>query len=140
MSTVLWANCLVDGRVESDQLDKYALCKHLAKLDKVCQSVGLSPLSEICDSTDAKFNSDEIELPDGMESTNELMAVNGVWVDAKAAVPLLEHLLAEITLKKTRFGLFSDSHNEVVAELRAAIEFAQIAAHKNARFNFALVL
>jgi len=131
---------LIEGKVESDQSDKYALYKHLDKLDKVCRSTGLSPLSAICDSTDAKYNLDEIELPDGMESTNELMARDGVWMDAQAAVNLMESLLAEITAKKTRFGLFSDSHADVVAELRDTIVFAKTAASKNARFNFAIVM
>lgn len=140
MSTVLWVNCLIDGCVESDQSDKYALCKHLARLDKICRSAGLPPLSGICDSTDAKFNLDETELPDDMESTHELMAEKGVWMDAKAAAPFLEQLLTEITLKKTRFGLFSDSHHEIVSELRAAIEFAQKAANKNGKFNFSFVM
>jgi len=140
MSTVLWANSLIEGKVESDQADKYALYKHLDKLDKLCRSADLRPLSELCDSTDAKYNLDEIELPDGMASTHELMARDGVWIDAQAAVQLLENLLAAIVTKKTRFGLLSDSHDEVITELREAIEFAKIAASKNAMFNFAIVL
>ncbi|WP_367154267.1 hypothetical protein [Methylomonas sp. HYX-M1] len=140
MSTVLWANSLIEGNVESDQADKYALFKHLDKLDKLCRSAGLRPLSEICDSTDAKYNLDEIELPAGMASTDELMARDGVWIDAQAAVQLLETLLAEIKTRKTRFGLLSDSHEEVVTELGEAIEFARAAASKNARFNFAMVM
>ncbi len=57
MSTVLWANALLDGRVNSDQDDRYALYRHLDKLDRVCRSLGLPPLSDVCDTTDSRFRS-----------------------------------------------------------------------------------
>jgi len=44
MSTVLWANVLVNGIVQSEAMD-------------------------------------EFDLPDGMESTNDYMALHGVWMD-----------------------------------------------------------
>lgn len=139
MSTVLWTNILVDGNVDSDQSDKYALHKHLDKLDKVCRAVGLPPLSAMCDSTDARCNLGEIGLPEGMSSSNELMARDGVWVDARDAARLLERLLTEVTTKQIRFGLIGNDHHRVVAELREATEFAKAGSVKNAKFNFAIV-
>lgn len=140
MSTVLCANYLLDGEVVSDQSDKYALHKHLAKLDRVCQSSGLTAISAICDSTDMRVNFVEIDLPPGMKSTNELMARDGVWTDGSEALQLLERLLNEIREKSTRFGLFNNDHQAVVTELSEAIEFAKTAAAKSAKFNFSFVM
>lgn len=137
---MLWANCLVDGAVTSDQSDKYALCKHVAKLDALCRDSGLTFISEICDSTDMRFNVEDIELPDGMESTDELMARDGVWIDAQSAVTLLENLRDAVKSKKPRFGLLKDDRHDVVAELEESIAFAKAAAAKSARFNFAIVM
>ena len=140
MSTVLWANCLVDGVVTSDQADKHALCRHSDKLDALCREFGLTPLSEICDSTDMRFNLEDIELPEGMESTDELMARDGVWIDAQSAVKLLEKLLGAVKSKKPRFGLLKDDFDDVVSELEESISFAKTAAAKGAGFNFAIVM
>ncbi len=140
MSTVLWANYLVDGVVTSDQADKYALCRHTHKLDALCRESGITPLSEICDSTDMRVNVEDIELPEGMESTDELMARDGVWIDSQSAVTLLENLLDAVRSKKPRFGLLKDDRDDVVSELEESIAFAKNAAAKGARFNFAIVM
>jgi hypothetical protein len=140
MSTVLWANYLSDGVVISDESDKYALYKHLNKIDGLCESNGLMKLSGFCDHTDLRFNMDEIELPEGMKSTNELMAQQGVWIDGVEALNLLQQLLAAIRANKTKFGLLRNDHDNVTAELEESIVFAKAAADKNAKFNFAVVM
>ncbi len=139
MSTVLWANQLLDGAVTSDQEDRYALYRHLDRLDKVCRSLGITPLSEICDSTDMQFNLGDAELPEGMTSTNDLMARDGVWVPAVEAVALLEGLLAAVREKQIRFGILRDDHDEVVRELSESLAVARAAAAQGAKFNFAVV-
>lgn len=139
MSTVLWANQLSDGAVTSDQEDRYALYRHLDKLDKVCRSLGMTPLSAICDSTDMQFNLGDAELPEGMTSTNDLMARDGVWVPAVEAVALLEGLLAAVREKQIRFGILRDDHDEVVRELSESLAVARAAAAQGAKFNFAVV-
>jgi hypothetical protein len=99
-STVLWANYLVNGDVVSDESDKYALYKYADKLDAISRDIGVLPFSEIQDATDARFNLGELELRDGMESTDELMAQDGVWVSAEVAVQILEALLQKIETEK----------------------------------------
>lgn len=140
MGSVLWANYLLDGSVISDQSDKYALYKHLDKLDQICRSAGLPALSSICDSTDMSVNLDIIELPEGMDSTDELMIRDGIWIDGSDAVQWLVRLLKEIQNKNSRFGLFSNDHDAVTAELVETIEFAKTAATSNAKFNFAIIM
>ena len=140
MSTVLWANYLVDGKVTCAESDLYALCKYADKLDKLCRKHDVLPFLDTHDSTDMQFNIGDGELPDGMESTDELMAINGTWVDAQAAVEMLETLLKVVRNEGTRFGMIRNAHDKVVAELEESIEFAKQAAAKSARFNFALVM
>lgn len=70
MSTVLWANRLLDDAVTSDQSDKYAMHKHLSKIDKVARRAGLMAVSEMCDTTDLHYNIQNLPLPDGMASTD----------------------------------------------------------------------
>lgn len=140
MSTVLWANTLLNGTVTADESDKWALHKHSDKLDELTRALKLTPFSSLCDTTDAEFNMSDADLPVGMTSTNELMAQRGVWVDAAAAVQMLESLLAAIRTNKTRFGLLKNDHEDVVSELVESIAFAKLAADKGARFNFAIVM
>lgn len=140
MSTVLWANRLEDGQVTSDESDKYALHRHLPQLDRLAAAAGVAPLSSWCDSTDLRFNVEDIELPAGMSSTNEWMARDGVWVEADAAVRGLSALIATIESKRPRFGLLRNDCDAVLAELREAFAFAEDAAARGARFNFSVVM
>ena len=140
MSTVLWANRLIDGAVTSDQSDKYAMHKHLSKIDEIARGAGVMALSEICDTTDFRFNIEDLSLPDGMALTNEWMAVQGVWVDAEAAASQLAALLDAIETRKPRFGLIRNDYEAVVAELRESLAFAREAAAQAAKFNFAIVM
>lgn len=140
MSTVLWAYALLDGTVTSDQVDRYALYRHLGKLDEVCRSLALLPLSEICDSTDMRCNVGDEALPEGMASTTELMARDGVWIPGGEAVALLQELLRAVQERGIRFGLLRDDHDEVVRELSESLAFARDAAAQGARFNFSVVM
>jgi hypothetical protein len=140
MSTVLWANYLLNGAVVSDQSDKYALNKYLNKLDSISKEWGVPALSSICDSTDARFNTEDIELPPGMKSTNEVMARQGVWMEAEQALHLLQKVLEAIKSKNIKFGLLKNDHQSVVSELEESIAFARVAAEKKAKFNFCLVM
>ena len=65
MSTVLWANTLIDEKVRSDQSDKYALYKHSKKLDKITEEIQVTRFLSTHDSTDYEFNVSEKELPEG---------------------------------------------------------------------------
>ena len=89
MSTVLWCNRLDDGQVTSAESDLYALYKHSKKLDQMTRRLGVTPFLDLQDTTDARFNVSDEELPSGMESTDEVMAVRGVWVDAADAVTMI---------------------------------------------------
>lgn len=141
MSTVLWANRLSDGVVVSDESDKFALYKHLAQIDKIARGCGLAPLSEMCDHTDLRFNTDEdLELPMGMASTKEWMAAQGVWVEAEVAVSILTTLSNAIERDKPRFGLLRNDYDAVLAELRESLAFARAMAESGAKFNFSVVM
>ena len=140
MSTVLWANVLVDGVVQSDQEDRYALYNHGDKLDSLCKTLGLPSILEICDTTDLRYNMDDLELPPGVESTNEVMATQGAWIATDEAIRMLETLLAHIRAKGTRFGLLNNQHTEVVTELSEVIAYLQANATTAQRFNFCVVM
>ncbi len=140
MSTVLWANVLVDGKVKSDEADHIALYKHADRLDAITKALGVQSFLEICDTTDQRFNMDDSELPPDMTSTNELMAERGVWMPMSDAVPFLETLRDHIVEKKLRFGLLGNQHGAVVAELEDVLAFAKAEAKQATKFNFAVVM
>ena len=94
MSTVLWANTLIDGRVESDESDSCALYWHSKKLDRLTNQLKLTSFISTQDFTDMRFNVSDDDLPEGMESTDELMAGQGVWVSGADAVLMLESLIS----------------------------------------------
>ena len=87
---MLWANRLKDGRVISDGSDKYAIYRYSKKLDRICQRLEVTGFIDAQDLTDAQFNMTDEAPPEGMESTDDVMAVRGVWIDAVDAVQMLD--------------------------------------------------
>ena len=85
MSTVLWANLWVDGAVEGESEDRAALYAQAKALDALTRKLGLPSFLALCDTTDVRFNLDEFGLPEGMTSTDPVMARDGVIAFAKAA-------------------------------------------------------
>ena len=140
MSTVLWANTLVDGVVETNQVDLYALYKHAKKLDKLTKKLGTVGFIDSQDFTDYQFNLSDDELPDGMESTDQLMVTDGVWISGFDAVAMLQALIEHISANKIKFGLFTDDAESVLEELKESLEVAQKARDNNGMFNFAVIM
>ena len=140
MSTVLWANILVDGVVESDEADRYALYRHAKKLDRLTRQLKVTGFVSTHDLTDAQFNLSHDELPAGMQSTDEVMAKSGVWISAADAVQMLEALIAHIGDKKIKFGVFRNDAEAVMAELRESLALAERAGSASGMFNFSVVM
>ncbi len=140
MSTVLWANMLHEGRVVRDDRDKYALYKHSKKLDKLTRKLGVTSFLAAQDLTDAQFNLGNDPLPDGMESTDELMARSGTWLAAQDAIEMFAGLIAHIRAHPVKFGLFHDDRDDVLRELEESLELARKADAVNGQFNFSVVM
>jgi len=129
-----------NGEVTSDESDKWALYKHTEKLDKLASAAKMESFSSLLDHTDIQFNMGESELPEGMKSTNELMAREGVWKPGKEALAILNGLLTVITSEKPRFGIMRNDYDSVVEELSESIEYAKKATELGAKFNFSVVM
>jgi hypothetical protein len=141
MSTVLWANILGhDGKVQSEESDYPALHRHAKKLGQLSPRPDGKDFQDLLDFTDARFNLDDSELPQGMTSTNEWMARDGVWMTPAEAIRLLEDLSARIRQENTRFGLLSNQQGEVIAELESALAFVRRHAPEAKGFNFSVVM
>ncbi|MES9941085.1 MAG: hypothetical protein ABW121_11165 [Candidatus Thiodiazotropha sp. 6PLUC7] len=140
MSTVLWANVLINGKVDSDESDKYALYKHSKKLDKITKSLNVFNFESAQDFTDMKYNMSDEDLPEGMESTGELMAKEGVWVSGAEAQEMLDKLISHISEQGVRFGLLGNDHEEVIRELKESLEIVNRAKSQNGMFNFSVVM
>lgn len=140
MSTVLWANTLIDGVVESDESDKYALYRHSKKLEKLTNRLKVTSFISGQDFTDAQFNLSDDDLPKGMESTDELMAENGIWVSGADAVEMLEDLISHISTNKTKFGFLRDDSEQVLIELKESLDSANRAKEANGMFNFSVIM
>jgi hypothetical protein len=141
MSTVLWANILRnDGNVQSEQADYAALHRHAKKLGQLSSAPGKKSFEDICDLTDARFNLEDIPLPDGMSSTEEWMARDGVWIAPAEAMVMLSGLIDRIRQEKTRFGLLSNQQQEVLEELESALAFVRQHADSARGFNFSVVM
>ncbi|MES9985343.1 MAG: hypothetical protein ABW115_18220 [Candidatus Thiodiazotropha sp. 6PLUC6] len=140
MSTVLWANVLINGKVDSDESDKYALYKHSKKLDKITKSLNVFNFEAAQDFTDMKYNMSDEDLPEGMESTGELMAKEGVWVSGAEAQEMLDKLISHISEQGVRFGLLGNDHEEVIRELKESLEIVNRAKSQNGMFNFSVVM
>jgi hypothetical protein len=139
MSTVLWANVVVQNKVVSDETDHAVLHRHAEKLDAITRSLQMPAFLGICDTTDQRYNLDLIELPEGMASTNELMAQQGVSMQASEALPWLVRLRDHIVNENIRFGLLRNQNGEVVAELSDVVRFIESHGSDAERFNFSVV-
>ena len=140
MSTVLWANLLVNGEVKSEQADRSALYTHGEKLDAITKQLGLPSFLAACDTTDARFNTEDLDLPSGVTSTDEVMARQGDWIEVADAVAMLESLLHHIRTNNVRFGLLRNQHQEVVTELTEVIAFVKAGGTAAQKFNFSVVM
>jgi hypothetical protein len=140
MSTVLWANILENGKVISDERDKYVLYKYSKQLDKLTHKLNVVSFISTQDFTDMQFNISEDDLPDGMESTDQLMVEQGVWVAGAEAVDMLEKLINYISEHKIKFGLLRNAQEDVMDELKESLEFAYKAKNINGKFNFSVVM
>lgn len=138
MSTVLWANVLVDDVVHSDEQDRHALYRHADRLDSLARSLGLPSFAAACDTTDMRYNFEDLELPDGMASTSEVMAASGAWLAREEAMRMLDGLLAHIRARDVRFGLLRNQQADVLAELDAVRAFLDGRPDAQ-KFNFAVV-
>lgn len=139
LSTVLWANVLFGGVLRSEEQDYPALYKHAKKLDAISQTLSLPSFLAACDSTDARFNIEDLNLPEGAESTNDVMVATGAWISRADGFSLLQGLLTHIKTEKTRFGIFQNHHQAVVDELSHVLNFLQAESGAD-KFNFCVVM
>ncbi|MFT5130576.1 MAG: hypothetical protein ACI8W8_004207 [Rhodothermales bacterium] len=140
MSVAIWINRLQDGEITSDQEDRLFVLKHASKLDKVCQKLGVKPLSSFHDTTDAEMNVMGLEDQSDEVDFHQLISERGKWFNPQAGVDVLGELLADLEREPIRFGLLSNDYDDVMADLAAcksAIEFAQAAG---ARFHMSIVM
>lgn len=139
MSTVLWANVLAEGKVVSQEADLDALFRHAERLDSITRVLKLPSFLHLLDTTDQRFNLQDLALPQGMSDTSEWMARDGVWMPAGDAAPWLKAIRAHIVEKDVRFGLISNHQSRVLGEIDEVIAFVeqQPAAEK---FNFSVVM
>ncbi|MCB1954542.1 MAG: hypothetical protein KDG55_02640 [Rhodocyclaceae bacterium] len=140
MGTVLWANRLDQGRVVSDQSDKIALYRHAGKLDKLSRSLHTIHFLATHDTTDAEFNAGRRDLPDGVVSTDEIMAADGTWVSPSDAILMMEALIRHIVRSQVRFGMFRNDAPDIIRELEESLLVARQAEACSGRFNFSVVL
>jgi hypothetical protein len=139
LSTVLWANLLVAGEVQSAESDLSALYKYGEKLDQISKKVDQPSFLGVCDTTDMRFNADELDLPEGVDSTDVVMAKEGVWIGLNAARTMLEALASEIQASNIRFGLLQNQQAQVLEELSEVLSFIRKAPPGAEKFNFSIV-
>ena len=139
MSTVLWANLLVGAEVRTEQADRFALYKFGTKLEAMSKALGLTSFVGTWDHTDLRFNIEELELPPGATSTNDVMAKQGVWIETNEAVRLLKGLKDRIISENVRFGLLKNHSAELLEELTGVLTFISSQGSIPCKFNFCVV-
>ena len=140
MGHVLWANIANQAKLCGAESDLKALYDLRSRLDKIMLEIRCRPLAEMIDITDLSVNMDVLELPEGMESTTELMMAEGVWIDADVARRDLEKLRDHLNETRPKLGLLKDKRPQVIEELDEVLEFISKNAEPGARFNFCEVM
>ncbi len=139
MSTVLWANSLHAGRVNSDHSDKPALYRHSNRLDQLSRELGISSFLAAQDFTDLQFNLGDEVLPPDAATADELMAQSGTWIAAQDAIVMCSELIDHIRERKIEFGIFESEREQVLRELEESLKVARQASAVDGRFNFSVV-
>jgi hypothetical protein len=132
--------CADHGQVVSDEADHLYLYKHADKLDAVSRTLKLTPFLGICDTTDLRFNTQDLALPAGMRSTDGWMAAQGAWMPAVDAANYLRSLHDHIVQKNLRFGLLSNQQAQVLAELDEVMAFVAGHVAQAEKFNVSVVM
>jgi len=141
MSTVIWVNYLKEGRVSSDESDKWAVYRFAGKLDRVCGRIGVRKLSDFHDTTDAEANlAPELGRDDAGVDTYRLMAEQGQWFDPDEGLAVLGKLLGELRAHPVHFGILSDRYTDVMADLEECERSIQKAKADGSRFHLCVVM
>ena len=107
---------------------------------QLTRQLGVRSFLSAQDFTGLQFNLDDDDLPQGIESTEELMAQNGTWMAAQDAVEMLGNLIRHIDERKIKFGFFNDDREDVLQELEQSLVIAERANSVNGMFNFSVVM
>ena len=129
MSNVLWANILIDGEVICDEEDKYALYDRVEELEEISKQLSVHSFEGAQDFTDMQFCLSEEELPDGIESTDEIMAQEGTWICIEEAKKMISSILDKLKNDK-----------EIASELEQVLSFINENNKTGAKFNFSVVM
>lgn len=139
MSTALWLYFREGQAASSSQEDLFFLYRHAGKLDRICRSLALKPLSEFHDVTDARFNLGDEPLPDGMSSTVDLMVERGTWHPISDGLSTFSELLRWLRANPTRFGLLRDDYQAVLDELAQCVKSLESRQVGSCEFNLCVV-
>jgi hypothetical protein len=141
VSTVIWVNWLKDGKVTSDDVDRWALYRFADKLDLLCEELDVTPLSEFHDTTDLEVNlAPEDEEIDEEVDTYQLMAEKGKWFPPQRGIEVIDRLLERLRARPVRFGLLSDHGVEVVTELEGCRAILERIEGEDALFHLCIVM
>lgn len=153
MSVVFWANYLLEGKVVSDEMDKYYLHHYLDQLDAICEQLNVTTLSALCDFTEANFNmaaatgislTNLYQLPDGFDmastSSNKLMAEVGNWVDPVQALEVFICLLEQFKQTSNDLTIPKQDYKALCAELKECIQMAKDTLANDAAFNLSVIM
>ncbi len=142
MSTVLWVRFLKDGNITCEQEDLWTMYHFSDRLDKLCADIGLRPLSEFHDETDADSEEKLALAPD--ESVGTLhaylqLASQGQWFSPEEGLDILDRLLETLRRSPVRFGLLKDRYIEVMVDLVACRQSIDKARQQGAKFKLCVV-
>lgn len=101
---------------------------------------GLKLLSSLLDHTDIQFNIGDDEPPKGRQSTNELMARDGMWKTADNALANFNGLLTIIKAEVLRFGAIKNDYDTFVTDLCESTEYAKTVREAGAKFNLSVLM
>jgi hypothetical protein len=142
MSTVLWVNRLEDGKVTSYDVDRWALFKFADKIDRICDEIGVTRMSELHDTTDLEANlePDDDDEEKAEVDTYELMAERGKWFPPEQGLEVIDRLLEHLRAKPVRFDLLGDRYSDVIQELTECRVVLEEIAARGGQFHLCIVM
>ena len=141
MSSAIWINALKEGKVTSNEVDRWAILKFADKLDALCDKLAITKLSDFHDTTDLEANlapeeEDDEDLPD----TYELMAEKGKWFSPRTGIEVMDSLFESLKAKPVRFGLITDHSAEVLTDLEECRLVLQELENEGSMFHLCIVM
>lgn len=142
MSMALWAGYQLDEEtVIFDESDKYLLLEYMEELDELCQSMGLTLISDMLDYSEIPSDDDDFDEDIDEESPHYRLPADPqeFQIEPREALYTFDELITLLSENEDVLSATPQNIATLQEELQECMAAAQEALEQNGHFRLALV-